>query len=65
MPAVRRTARAEDDLVEIWIYVAHDDHDAADRLLEEIDRKCVLLAENPRLGRATRHSTRVPPLARR
>jgi len=52
MPVIRRTARAEDDLVDIWIYIARDNPDAADRLLEEIDRKCVLLAENPRLGRA-------------
>ncbi len=52
MPVIRRTAKAEEDLVDIWIYIAHDNPDAADRLLEEIDRKFVLLAENPRLGRA-------------
>jgi toxin ParE1/3/4 len=52
MPVIRRTAKAEDDLVDIWIYIAHENPDAADRLLEEIDRKFVLLAENPRLGRA-------------
>jgi toxin ParE1/3/4 len=52
MPSIRRTARAEDDLVDIWIYIAHDNPDAADRLLEEIDRKCDLLADNPRLGHA-------------
>lgn len=52
MAVVRRTARAEDDLVDIWFYVAADNPDAADRLLEEIDRKCVLLAGNPLLCRA-------------
>ena len=52
MPVIRRTAKAEEDLVDIWIYIARDNPDAADRLLEEIDRKFVLLAENPRLGRA-------------
>ncbi len=52
MAALRRTARAEDDLVEIWLYIAADNPDAADRLLEEIDRKCLLLAANPLLGRA-------------
>ena len=51
MPVVRRTALAEDDLVGIWIYIAHDNPDAADRLLDEIDNKCSLLAENPQLGR--------------
>lgn len=52
MAFVRRTARAEDDLVDIWLYIAADNPDAADRLLEEIDRKCTLLAGNPLLGRA-------------
>jgi len=51
MAVVRRTARAEDDLVDIWLYIAADNPDAADRLLEEIDRKCLLLAANPLLGR--------------
>jgi plasmid stabilization system protein ParE len=51
MAVVRRTARAEDDLVDIWLYIAADNPDAADRLLEEIDRKCLLLASNPLLGR--------------
>ena len=34
MPAVRRTARAEDDLVDIWLYIAEDNPNAADRFLE-------------------------------
>ena len=52
MAVVRRTAKAEDDLVDLWLYVVADNPDAADRLLEEIDRKCVLLAGNPLRGRA-------------
>lgn len=44
MTVVRRTARAKDDLVDVWLYIAADHPDAADRLLEEIDRKCVPLA---------------------
>jgi toxin ParE1/3/4 len=51
MAVVLRTAKAEDDLVELWLYITHDNPDAADRLLEEVDQKCALLAENPRLGR--------------
>ena len=34
MPFVRRTAQAEDDLLDLWIYIAHDNPDAANRLLE-------------------------------
>jgi len=35
MPVIRRTARAEDDLVDIWIEIAHENPDAADRLLDD------------------------------
>jgi toxin ParE1/3/4 len=52
VPSVRRTARAEDDLVDLWLYVAQDDAQAADRLLEALDRRGILLAEQPHLGRA-------------
>jgi toxin ParE1/3/4 len=50
MSVIQRTEQAEDDLVDIWIYIAHDNPDAADRLFERIDNKCALLAENPELG---------------
>ena len=52
MSVIQRTEQSEDDLVDIWIYIAHDNPDAADRLLERIDNKCALLAENPELGRS-------------
>ena len=50
MPRFIRTQRARLDLIEIWQYVARDDPDAADRLLDEIDAKCALLAEHPHIG---------------
>lgn len=52
MAVIHRTAKAEEDLVEIWRYIAAENPEAADGLLEQIDRKCFLLAENPLLGRA-------------
>jgi toxin ParE1/3/4 len=51
MAVVRRTAGAEEDLVDIWLYIAADNPNAADLLLEKIDRKCMLLAGNPLPGR--------------
>ena len=51
MPQVHRANQAEIDLVEIWLYVAADNMEAADRLLEKIDEKCRLLAERKLLGR--------------
>jgi len=51
MPEIRRTARAEEDLIDIWVYIAHDNIRAADRVLDEIEDSFFLLAEQPRLGR--------------
>jgi len=52
MTKYRRTRRARQDLIEIWRYVAHDDAEAADRLLDRIDISCAHLAEAPALGPA-------------
>lgn len=52
MPRVRKTVLAENDLDEIWFYIAFDNPEAADTLLDRIDRQSALLATNPRLGRA-------------
>ena len=49
-PGVTRTAEAEEDLIAIWVYVAADDPDAADRLLDRVDKACAQLAEFPDMG---------------
>ncbi len=49
---LRRTARAEEDLIEIWSHAARENPAAADRLLDRLDEKSRLLAGNPRLGAA-------------
>jgi toxin ParE1/3/4 len=43
---------AERDLVEIWTYIAKDNPNAADRVLDLIDRRLESLAEFPRFGEA-------------
>jgi toxin ParE1/3/4 len=50
MSVFKLTAQAEEDLIEIWTYIAQDNPDAADRLLERISGKLPLLAEQPALG---------------
>jgi toxin ParE1/3/4 len=45
-----RTVQAEEDLIEIWTYIAQDNSRAADRLLDTLDEKSHQLADNPRLG---------------
>lgn len=49
---VDRRPRAESDLVEIWIYIARDDEQAADRVLDRIERALRTLAARPLIGRA-------------
>jgi toxin ParE1/3/4 len=43
---------AEDDLIEIWQYIAEDDQEAATRVLHALDAKFRLLAQNSKLGPA-------------
>jgi toxin ParE1/3/4 len=52
MGAWRRTRRAEQDLIDIWLWIAADNPPAADRLLDRIDATCGRLADNPRMGPA-------------
>lgn len=43
---------AEDDLLEIWLYIAEDNQQAATRVLQSINEKCQLLADNAKFGPA-------------
>ena len=52
MARFTRTAQAEEDLIEIWTYIARDNLVAADRVLDRIDEVCGLVAINPGLGPA-------------
>lgn len=52
MPIVQRTAQADEDLIDIWVYIAQDNPDAADHLLDEFEKKFALLAGQPRVGAA-------------
>ena len=48
----RLSSLAEQDLDEIWLYVAEDASSAtADRLIDDIIDRFSLLAEQPRMGR--------------
>jgi toxin ParE1/3/4 len=47
MSRIRITPLAEQDLVEIWYFIAEDDPLAADRLLDLFEEKYKLLADNP------------------
>ncbi|TIW91121.1 MAG: type II toxin-antitoxin system RelE/ParE family toxin [Mesorhizobium sp.] len=49
LPIVRN-ARAEEDLISIWLHVAHDSEAAADRLLDRIEARWLHLATYPLSG---------------
>jgi plasmid stabilization system protein ParE len=51
-PRLRRTAQAEEDLIDIWAYIARDNPAAADRLLDILDEKSQALAHNAQIGMA-------------
>ncbi len=51
MARAYRSARAETDLIEIWAGIAADDPAAADRLLDQIEEACALLATHPHAGK--------------
>jgi toxin ParE1/3/4 len=48
---VRRSSRAEDDLIDIWLYIAEHNPLAADRLLDRLEARWQLLATQPRSGK--------------
>ena len=50
MIAVTKTARAERDLIDIWLYVAVHSPDAADRLLDRIEERSGQLSRFPYSG---------------
>ena len=42
---------AEADLTDIWVFVAQDNAEAADRLIDQLHEKCQFLAITPKAGR--------------
>jgi toxin ParE1/3/4 len=51
MCVIQRTAQAEEDLIEIWLYIAQENPKAADRVLVDIEECFKTLADNPLMGR--------------
>jgi len=48
---VTYTVPAERDLIDIWLYIAEDNLDAADRFIDRIYALCKKLAESTGMGR--------------
>lgn len=52
MGRIQRTPRADQDLEELWFFIAQDDPAAADRWLDTLEEKIGLFADNPLMGPA-------------
>jgi toxin ParE1/3/4 len=50
MPHVLKRPIAEADLDDIWWFIAQDNPEAADRLLDKIGEQCLTLAQFPKMG---------------
>lgn len=51
MSRLKRSAQAIDDLAEIWLHIAEDNIEAADRFAERVEEVSRRLARSPFLGR--------------
>ena len=47
-----RTRQARHDLIDIWDHIAADNPEAADAVLDRIDKGCLGLLDHPHLGPA-------------
>lgn len=47
----RRSSRAEEDLLEIWMHIAADNLRAAERFFDRIEEVSEMLGRNPMAGR--------------
>lgn len=50
MGQVIQSPEAQNDLIEIWLYIAANNQAAADRLIDTIDEKLALLSDSPQMG---------------
>jgi len=50
MSRLLKSPEAENDLEEIWWYIAQDSPESADRLLDRIQEICLTLAAFPQMG---------------
>ena len=50
MPCILKRPEAQNDLDEIWWFIAQDSPDNADKFLDRIQDSCLTLADFPKMG---------------
>ncbi|MBU0728843.1 MAG: type II toxin-antitoxin system RelE/ParE family toxin [Proteobacteria bacterium] len=43
--------QAIEDLMELWLYVANDSPQSADKFIDHIQQQCLLICSTPKIGR--------------
>ncbi|MEE8059809.1 MAG: type II toxin-antitoxin system RelE/ParE family toxin [Pseudomonadales bacterium] len=51
MGLVKKTAQAKEDLIDIWLYIARDNPQAADKMLDRFESHFTKLGNSPKIGR--------------
>lgn len=51
MANIFQSPEAQNDLIEIWLYIRQDNETAADRFIDAINDKLKLLSESPQMGK--------------
>jgi toxin ParE1/3/4 len=51
MTRIIRKPAVQEDLDNIWLYIAQDNIAAADRIIDLFEEKCRMLADSPMIGR--------------
>jgi toxin ParE1/3/4 len=55
MGRIQRTSDALDDLSQIWVFIAEQNLNAADRMIDRLERLLGLLGRFPNMGESVEH----------
>ncbi len=55
MPRIVRTALAKLDAADIWCYIANDNEEAANKLIDQIDDRLTMLIKHPHAGESVEY----------
>lgn len=50
MGRIIQSPEAQEDLIEIWLYISQNNQAAADQLINAVNEKLILLSESPQMG---------------
>ncbi|MEA5619344.1 type II toxin-antitoxin system RelE/ParE family toxin [Cronbergia sp. UHCC 0137] len=51
MATIFQSPEAQNDLIEIWLYIHQNNETAADRMIDTINDKLILISKSPQMGK--------------